>query len=111
MRKDTNMNISFSSALSGIQTVIKREEISAANIANVNTSGFEKYSSSQTEKSPAGVRIASISRTLNSEGDLSNTDLSQEMVNQLTNKNELRADAKVIHVQNEMVGALLDIIA
>jgi flagellar hook protein FlgE len=105
------MDISLSNALSGIQTVIKRQEVSAANVANVNTPGFEKYSANQTERSAGGVRIANISRTLNSDSDRSNTDIAREMVNQMINKNELTANTKVIRAQNNMTGALLDIIA
>jgi flagellar basal body rod protein FlgG len=105
------MEISSAASLSGIQTVIKRQEATAANIANVNTPGFERYSVNQTEMLPGGVRVASVNRTLNPEPDRSNTDLAQEMTDMLRNKNELAANVKVARVQNEMTGALLDIIA
>jgi len=105
------MEISSAASLNGIQTVIKRQEATAANIANVNTPGFESYAVNQTEMLPSGVRVASVNRTLNSEPDRSNTDLAQEMVKMLQNKNELAANVKTLRAQNEMTGALLDIIA
>jgi flagellar hook protein FlgE len=105
------MEISLASAVSGIQTVIKRQEAAGANIANVNTPGFESCSVNQTEMKPSGVRVASVNRTLNSEPDTSNTDLAKEMTDMVRNKNELAANVKVARVQNEMTGALLDIIA
>jgi flagellar hook protein FlgE len=105
------MDISLSSAISGMQTIIKRQEATAANIANVNTPGFDSYQVSQAETPPGGVRVASVSRTLNNQPDQSGTDLNREMVNLVQNKHEFAANAKVIRAQNEMTGALLDIIA
>ena len=105
------MELSSISAVSGIQTVIKRQEAAAANIANVNTPGFEYYTLGQTEAPPAGVRVSGVSRTLNPEPDRSNTDLAREMTDMLRNKNELAANVKVLRAQDEMAGALLDIIA
>jgi flagellar basal body rod protein FlgG len=105
------MEISSAASISGIQTVIKRQEAAAANIANVNTPGFERYSVNQAETPPSGVRIANVNRTLNPEPDRSNTDLAKEMTDMLQNKNELAANVKAIRAQDEMTGALLDIIA
>jgi flagellar basal body rod protein FlgG len=105
------MELSTVSAVSGMQTVIKRQEAAAANIANVNTPGFESYSVGQTEQQPAGVRVSGVWRAPNPEPDRSNTDLAKEMTDMITNKNELKANTKVIRAQDEMLGALLDIIA
>jgi len=105
------MEISQAASLSGIQTVIKRQEATAQNIANVNTPGFERYSVNQTDMAPSGVRVASVNRTLNPDSDRSNTDLAQEMTDMIRNKNELTANVKVIRAQDQMTGALLDIIA
>ena len=105
------MELSSISAVSGIQTVIKRQEAAAANISNVNTPGFEYYTVNQMEKPSAGVRVSGVSRTFNSEPDRSNTDLAREMTDMVRNKNELVANVKVIRAQDEMAGALLDIIA
>jgi flagellar hook protein FlgE len=105
------MELSSMSSVSGIQAVIKRQEAAAANIANVNTPGFESYTVNQTEQSPAGVRASGVSRTANPRSDVSNTDLAKEMTDMLQNKNELAANVKTIKVQNEMIGTLLDMIA
>jgi flagellar hook protein FlgE len=105
------MDISFAAPVSAVQTVLKRQEVSADNIANVNTPGFEQYDVSQTDMSPAGVRVDNLKRTLNPDSERSNTDLAKEAVEQIKNKNELAANVSVIKAQDKMVGALLDIIA
>jgi len=105
------MDVSFNTALSGMQTVIKRQEVAANNIANVNTPGFEEYSVGQAEIRPGGVRIASLARAPNPDMDRSNTDLAKQAVAMINNKNELAANARVIKTQDKMLGALLDIIA
>lgn len=105
------MNISLSAGLSGIQAASFKESVSADNIANATTDGFEKYNVSQTESTNmSGVKISSISRTTNN-GVESNTDIAIKMVNQISNKNELSGDLSVIKTQDKMTGALLDIMA
>ena len=105
------MDVSFSSAVSGMQTVIKRQEVAANNIANVNTPGFAEYDARQSEMTPGGVRISNISRPPNADRTTSNTDLAKQAVDLLKNKNEMKANAAVIKTQDTMLGALLDIIA
>jgi flagellar hook protein FlgE len=104
------MEISSLSAVSGIQTVMKRQDAAGTNIANSNTPGYESYRVDQTEQMPAGVRVSSIKRTLNPEPDRSNTDLAKEMTGMMINKHELAANIKVARAQDEMTGALLDVI-
>jgi flagellar basal-body rod protein FlgC len=105
------MNVSFAAPLSGIQTVLTRQDVSANNIANIDTPGFSQSDVSQTDMSPAGVRVTSLKRTANLSTENSNTDLAKEAVEQIQNKNELAANVNVIKVQDKMLGALLDIIA
>ena len=105
------MDLSFATAVSGMQTVMKRQDIAADNIANVNTPGFRQYNAGQSEVSPAGVRISNISRTPNSDPGSSNTDLATQEVAMLQNKNELAANVGVVKTQDKMLGALLDIVA
>lgn len=105
------MQVTFNTATSGIKTVITREDVSANNVANIDTRGFSQTDALQTEMSPAGVRISGLRRPLNTDSENSNTDLNKEMVNQVINKNELAANVKVIRTQDKMMGALLDIIA
>lgn len=110
-RKGNIMQVSFNAAVSGIKTAITREDVSANNVANINTRGFSQTDALQTDMSPAGVRISGLRRTLNTRSQDSNTDLAKEMVNQVVNKNDLTANVKVIQTQDKMMGALLDIIA
>ena len=105
------MQVSFNTALSGIQTALIREDVSANNVANINTRGFSQTDALQTAMSPAGVRISGLRSTPNSPSQDSNTDLAKEMVNQVINKEDVAANVKVIQTQDKMMGALLDIIA
>lgn len=105
------MQVSFAAAVSGIQAVITRENVSANNVANITTPGFSQTDAIQTAMSPQGVQISALRKTPNPDPQASNTDLTKEMVNQVQNKNELAADVKVIQTQDKMMGSLLDIVA
>jgi flagellar hook protein FlgE len=103
------MDVSFNASLSGLKTTQLREDISANNVANLNTPGFQASQGIQTEMSPSGTRISAIVKTPNSNSADSNTDLATEMVNQQINKNDFAANAQVIKAKDKMLGALLDI--
>jgi flagellar basal-body rod protein FlgC len=105
------MDISFSTSISGIQTALKRHDVTAHNVANVNTPGFAAANVTQTDVRPGGVRIASIDRSTNTDATLSNTDLAKEAGEQIENKNTLAADVKVLKVKDRMLGELLDLFA
>lgn len=105
---DTNL-----SALSALGTV---QEVSANNIANVNTDGF-KASSVVLESgmNDQGVFVASINQSTNAgpiiggvEG--SNTDLATEMVDMMTTSHAFSANATAIRVSEQMTGHLLNMI-
>jgi flagellar basal body rod protein FlgG len=104
------MEISFSAPTDGLKTSVTRHDIGAHDVANINTPGFSQQVPQQVEKTPVGVRIGSISRTPNPDPARSNTDFAEEAVEMIENKNTLAANAKVIKVQDRMVGDLLDMV-
>jgi flagellar basal-body rod protein FlgC len=103
------METSFSSAISGMQASILRHEVSAHDVANINTPGFQESRALQAEQYPSGVKVTSITSTPNPSSTESNTDLVEEAKEQIINKHGNAANAKVIKVQDRMIGEILDI--
>lgn len=106
---DTNL-----SALSALSTV---QQVSANNIANVNTDGF-KASAVTLESGPAdqGVRVGSISQSAApgpSVGGVegSNTDIGAEMVGMVRTGHAFSANVAAVRASEDMTGHLLNMIA
>jgi flagellar hook protein FlgE len=105
------MDISLNAAASGMQAAMARQNVTAHNIANAVTPGFEQMNSQQAETPPAGVRITGYTRTPNPSPDTSGTDLAQQMVNLKINQNDFTANTKVFKVKDKMIGEAIDLIA
>ena len=101
---------SISAGLSGMQTWQLRKDVSANDIANVNTRGYSQKIPVQTEARP-GTQISAIETEPNGDTETSNTDLVTELVEQKVSVQGYSANAKVIKVQDRMTQALLDIVA
>jgi flagellar hook protein FlgE len=104
------MDVSFSASLSGMQASSTRHDITANDVANINTPGYEEYRPIQTDVNPAGTRIAAVIRTPNPDKTTSGTDLATESVEQIENKTTFSANAQMIKAKDKMLGTLLDII-
>jgi flagellar hook protein FlgE len=105
------MDIALNAAASGMQAAITRQDVTANNIANAVTPGYQQMNARQTEMSPAGTRISDVTRTPNPNPTTSGTQLDQQMVNLNLNKYDLSANAKVVKVQDTMIGEAIDLIA
>lgn len=106
---DTNL-----SALSALST---QQEVTANNVANVNSDGF-KASSVAFESGPEGqgVRVGAIQESTTSgpqidEVEGSNTDIGREMVDMITTSRAFSANAAAVRVSEQMTGHLLNMIA
>lgn len=104
------MAISFSSAISGMKAALRRHDITAHDVANVNTPGYEERVPHQVETQPAGTEISHISRTPNPRTEVSNTDLAEETKEQIQNRRALQANARTIKKQDQMLGELIDLV-
>ncbi len=102
----TLMNISSVSAL---QASSLRLDISAHNVANVNTPGFAKSSPVQTSQNP-GTEISAIQKTEPPVPTLSATDLAEEVVEQIISEKDFAANAAVIKTQDKMTGELVNLV-
>ncbi|MDD5672842.1 MAG: flagellar basal body protein [Chitinivibrionales bacterium] len=103
------MELSLSSALSGLQTTQTRQDATAYNVANVNSQGFSRVAAQIAEMPSGGARIAGLNRIPNADPTTSNTDLAQTTGEQIENKTAYGANLAVMKVQNNMLGALLDL--
>ncbi len=112
---------SMDSALSALGAFGKKMDVTANNIANVNTEGFKK-SQAVLQEADQGVTVT-ISR-VNTPGapmpagdgtgkmnESSNVDGAEEIVSLKTTKNGFQANLKTIKAEDQMLGSLFDIFA
>ena len=101
--------INFSSNVSSLIAHQEFANANAHNIANVNTDGFVPTRTTLSSES------GGVSANFKSAGDngsaLSQTDLSREFTDQVIVQNGHEVQGTVIRTQDEMLGALLDILA
>jgi flagellar hook protein FlgE len=94
-----------------MQVSLTQQNVTANNIANVQTRGYSQLNAQQASVQPMGVRVTAITPTVNPNPNVSGTDLAQQMANLASNKGDLAANAKVFKVQNQMLGDVIDLIA
>jgi flagellar hook protein FlgE len=109
------------SALSGLGAYAKQIEVSANNVANVNTDGFKKSHvelvSVETggvlpvvqKDDSAGPTVLRDSGYGPTQVELSNVDLGEETVNQIIGQRGFEANLQTIKAADDMLGSLLDI--
>ncbi|MBN1982556.1 MAG: hypothetical protein JW795_13565 [Chitinivibrionales bacterium] len=102
------MDLSISSSLNALTTSSIRQEVTAHNVANVNTAGYERIDVYQTENSSGEPEISALNRTPNPDPELSNTDLAQEATDQIENLNAVKAYAKTVKTEDEMMRSVID---
>ena len=105
----------ISIGLSGLTAADAQLNVTAKNIANLNTSGYKSERVDLVELSGGGVRAAGISRDT-SKGALdatgvegSNVDLAAQAVDLIREKSLYRANALVVKTADQLLGSLLDI--
>lgn len=105
------------SNLSALSAMGVAQQVSANNIANVNTDGF-KASTVEFESGPEGqgVRVGAI-RESSAPGPFvdgvegSNTDIATEVVGMMQTGHAFSANAATIRASEEMTGHLLNMVA
>ena len=96
------MNALTSIAQSGLQAAQTRLGASANNVANGQTEGFKRQTVQATAQSQGGV-VVTLSRAA-TEG----SDLTQDVVDQLSAKQSFAANLAVLKTADKMMGSLLD---
>ncbi len=102
-----HMNSAVSIALSGMNVAATRLNVSAHNIANVQTPEFKRQQVLQTTSPEGGV-----SATLDSSGNAGYApmaSLAEDLVQQMQAAYEFKANLGVVKTQYEMLGQLLDL--
>lgn len=110
----------INSALSGLAAYAKQVEVSANNVANVNTDGF-KGSQTQFVSMDIGGVLPVVQKdnssgptVLNNTGyspaqvQLSNVDLGEEAVNQILAQRGYEANLNTLRTADEMLGTILN---
>jgi len=115
------MSLAMKSALSAIDAHGQKIDVTANNIANVNTDGFKKSRAVLEEADSSGV-VVSIDKVntpgaaiLSGDGtgevrESSNVDVAEEIVNLQTAKHGFQANLKTLKAEDEMLGSLFDIL-
>jgi flagellar basal-body rod protein FlgC len=120
--RGADMIYPVSNALSALHAFRKQMDVTANNIANVNTDEFKK-SRVNMQESPHGGVQADIQQ-IDSPGypkevirddeavevESSNVDLVEEMTDMITAKAGFNANLKTVSRANQMLGSLLDIL-
>lgn len=108
--------------VSALQAFSKKIAVSANNVANVYSDNFKKSRALNTEGEHGGVQTTItkidtpgplVDDPLKGEGhlkELSNTDIAEELVNQIAAEHGFNANAKMIKSYEETVGSLIDLI-
>lgn len=102
-------------ALSGLKAFAQKTAVTAHNVANWNTEGFEKRRALLEEASPSGVR-AKIHRVdaaafRNGENqETSHVDLGGEMGSLITARHGYGANLKTVQTWEEMTEAVIDLL-
>ena len=116
------MTSALNAALSALGAYEKKLNVTANNIANMNTDGFKKSRAVLQEADPSGV-VVNISRVntpgspfppMDGTGEImesSNVDLAEEVVDLHTTKYGFQANLKTLKTEDEMLGSLFDILA
>jgi flagellar hook protein FlgE len=108
-------------ALSGLTAFAKQLDVSAHNVANVNTDGFKMSRTEFVEMQNGGV--LPVVQKDNSAGpavlkdtshgptqiELSNVDLGEETVSQIIAQRGFEANLRTLKTADEMLGSILDI--
>ncbi|MDR2868979.1 MAG: flagellar basal body protein [Deferribacteraceae bacterium] len=108
---------SLYSGASAMQSYQTATDVTANNIANINTGGYTAKSTVLAETKPAGVKVAAIQDTpphVRSAADSaiarkqSNVDLATEKVDEITSFRAYQANAKPVQTVDDMLGTVIN---
>ena len=116
------VSTAYSAALSGMQAASLQLKISANNISNSNTDGFQTQRvvtqagtygvDVKVEKIGASESQNNLDNNLeNSVSRRSNVDLVEELIEVKAAKNLFEANLKALYTQNNLLGRILDVMA
>ena len=110
------------SSVSALQAYKTQMDVSADNVANVNTDGFKKSKATLKEGHSGDVQVdvkrvdtpghryQDIENDRMDEKETSNVDLAEEFPQMMVTQHAYEANMKVLQTQDEMLGTTLDIL-
>ena len=116
------VSTAYNAALSGVQAASLQLKVSANNISNSNTDGFQRRRV-VTQAGTYGVdvkveKIGALESQNNLDNNLensvsrrSNVDLVEELIEVKAAKNLFEANLKALYTQNNLLGRILDVMA
>jgi len=99
------MDMGINASVSGMNAATIRQNVTAHNVANVNTEQYAPKEVLQTDVVPAGTEVEAVR-----EGEEGTNDLAQQMTDLNQNKNLYSANAKAFKMQEKMNGELLNLV-
>lgn len=117
------MSYSVNNNISALQAFSRQIQVSANNVANSLTDDFKasRALNAEAENGQVGTVISTdnsqgplVEDPLKSDGslkELSNTDIAQEMVQQISAQRGFEANTKPIQAWDQTIGTLLDVVA
>ena len=96
--------MSYNMSVSGIQAAMTRLNVSANDVANVNTEGYTGRRVVNGER-PGGGVAATVEETNN------RVSIEEEIVEQIVAKHQLKANAIALRAQADMDDTVLDVLA
>jgi flagellar hook protein FlgE len=113
---------SVNSTISALQAFRTKMDVTADNVANVNTEGFKKSKADIEEGAHGDVRVEinrvdtpghryqELKSEQVAEKESSNVNLEEEIPSMIVTQNAYEANLKTLQTQDTMLGSLLDII-
>ena len=115
------MTLSIQPNVSGLQAFSKQVSVSANNLANslsddfkssraLNIEGTDKQVTTTISKNSSPGPLVDDPKNDGSLKELSNTDIAEELVQQITAQHGFDANAKTIQTYDQTMGSLLDVV-
>ena len=95
--------------LSGIKNAFYRQDVVANNVANINTKDYKQINVVNESVKGGGVKGRAVISQAPANRNGNNVNLVEQVVNQMNNVNQERANINTLRAQNEMIGSLIDI--
>jgi len=97
------------SSVSAMQASSLRMDISAHDVANINTPGFSQSRPVQSSLKP-GTEISAIQKIAPPSPEFSATELAEESAEQIISEKSFAANAAVIKTQDKMLGEVVNLV-
>ena len=114
------MSHAMNIALSGMAASLTKLDVTANNTANMNTNGFKKSRADMNAAYPDGVRVTlssvdtpgtplPVENGQTAPAESSNVSLEEEMIGLMQSQQTYEPNLKVVQMQDDLLGELIDL--